>query len=81
MTPDMRERTGMTTINICPACGYPKFGPGLCAYCVPVQAMSGGYTFESMPGAEQPRFSPALASGNRRALWKRAGSNPALQAG
>ena len=26
MTPDMRERTGMTSIDICPACGYPKFG-------------------------------------------------------
>jgi uncharacterized Zn finger protein (UPF0148 family) len=35
----MWERTGMTTIDICPACGYPKFGPGLCAYCGPVQVM------------------------------------------
>jgi hypothetical protein len=81
MALDMRERTGMTTIAICPACGYPKFGPGLCAYCVPVQAMSDDFTFESMPGAEQPRFSPAPASRSRRTELKRAGSNQALQTG
>jgi len=81
MTPDMRERTGMTTINICPACGYPKFGPGLCAYCVPVQAMSDDHSFESMPGVEQPRFSPARASRSRRTKLKRVGSNQALQTG
>lgn len=22
-------------IDSCPACGYPKFGPGLCAFCAP----------------------------------------------
>lgn len=22
-------------IDNCPACGYPKFGPGLCAFCAP----------------------------------------------
>jgi hypothetical protein len=53
----------MTTIDICPACGYPKFGPCLCAYCVAVQAMSDDHTFESMPGLEQLRFSPALVIG------------------
>jgi hypothetical protein len=52
----------MTTIDICPACGYPKFGPGLCAYCVPVQAMIEDHTFVSMPGAGQPRFSQARAT-------------------
>jgi hypothetical protein len=25
-------------IDTCPACGYPKFGPGLCAFCTPVPA-------------------------------------------
>ncbi|MBV8966998.1 MAG: hypothetical protein JO191_12580 [Mycobacteriaceae bacterium] len=28
-------------IQSCPACGYPKFGPGLCAYCVPAVAADG----------------------------------------
>ena len=22
-------------IDNCPGCGYPKFGPGLCAFCAP----------------------------------------------
>lgn len=26
-------------MTICAACGYPKMGPGLCAYCLPVQAL------------------------------------------
>jgi hypothetical protein len=71
----------MTTIDICPACGYPKFGPGLCAYCVPVQAMSADHTFASMPGAEEPRFSPARASRSRGTKLTLAGSNQALQTG
>ena len=29
----------MTAIDSCPGCGYPKFGPGLCAYCQPVLAL------------------------------------------
>jgi hypothetical protein len=71
----------MTTIDICPACGYPKFGPGLCAYCVPVQAMSEDHAFASMPGAGQRRFSPARASRSQQTKLKLAGSNQALQTG
>jgi len=71
----------MTTIDICPACGYPKFGPGLCAYCVPVQAMIEDQTFVSMPGAGQPRFSQARASRSHQTKLKFAGSNQALQTG
>jgi hypothetical protein len=40
----------MTTIDICPACGYPKFGGGLCAYCLPVQAVADKQT--SVPAAD-----------------------------
>lgn len=29
----------MTTIERCPGCGYPKFGPGLCAFCLPTEAV------------------------------------------
>jgi hypothetical protein len=25
----------MDSLTVCPACGYPKFGPGLCAFCGP----------------------------------------------
>ena len=25
----------MGLMIVCPACGYPKFGPGLCAFCLP----------------------------------------------
>ena len=32
----------MTTIDLCPGCGYPKFGPGLCDYCLPLQAIGQG---------------------------------------
>jgi hypothetical protein len=67
MNPDMRERTGMTTIDICPACGYPKFGPGLCAYCVAMQAMSDDHTFvDAWSGTATfqsgARFGPAKSS-------------------
>lgn len=27
------------TIDICPGCGYPKFGPDLCAYCRPMPVL------------------------------------------
>ena len=52
----------MTTLGICPACGYPKFGVGLCAYCRPVQAMRGPYDFSSTPSMGRPRFSPATTA-------------------
>jgi hypothetical protein len=28
----------MMSIENCQSCGYPKFGPGLCAYCLPAVA-------------------------------------------
>ena len=33
--------TELSVIGICPACGYPKCGPGLCAYCRPAQLRTG----------------------------------------
>jgi hypothetical protein len=29
---------GATRVTICPACGYPRLGAGLCAACVPAAA-------------------------------------------
>lgn len=51
----------MSTIGTCPACGYPRIGAGLCAFCVPVQALSGHQDFLSAPRAGQPRFCPGRA--------------------
>ena len=70
----------MTTTDICPACGYPKFGPGLCAYCVPVQVMIEGYTFASMPGGTAAFQSGAGIEESLNETETR-GSNQALQSG
>ena len=32
----------MAAIDSCPACGYPKLGPGLCAFCQPALAVDHG---------------------------------------
>lgn len=29
----------MDALTACPACGYPKFGPDLCAYCRPERVL------------------------------------------
>jgi len=45
----------MTAIDTCPGCGYPQFGPDLCAYCrpaltleqepsTPLRGPAGGFT-------------------------------------
>jgi hypothetical protein len=39
-------------LAICPSCGYPKFGPGLCAFCVPIGTAA--------LGVEAPRPSHAV---------------------
>lgn len=56
-------------IDICPACGYPKVGPGLCALCLPVVALTGDLTFgptarrrrtgEQLPHVESPAVAHA----------------------
>jgi hypothetical protein len=71
----------MTTIDICPACGYPKFGSGLCAYCVPVQVMIEDHTFASMPGAGQPRFQSGAGIEESLNETETRGSNQALRTG
>ncbi|MGB2920618.1 MAG: hypothetical protein WBC15_10760 [Mycobacterium sp.] len=57
----MQDKIETDTLGICPACGYRRFGVGLCAYCRPVQAMRGPYDFTSTPAAFQP-LSPAAAA-------------------
>lgn len=69
------------TIDICPACGYPMIGVELCAYCVPVQAVSGHYPIHSLRGAGQPRFRPAQPMPWAETNTSLAESNQALQAG
>ena len=44
----MPERADV--MNICPACGYPIYGPGLCPFCLPIQAITDDLT-------SQPIFS------------------------
>jgi hypothetical protein len=36
------------TTKICPACGYPTLGPGLCAFCRPGEAFSGDQVWGPM---------------------------------
>jgi hypothetical protein len=36
---DRMTDIAMDALTVCPACGYPKFGPGLCAYCRPERAL------------------------------------------
>ena len=48
----------MTAVDICPACGYPKFGPSICAYCLPVAAVD---QVVDWPG--QDDVPPAAAAG------------------
>jgi len=38
------------TTNVCPGCGYPVFGSGLCAFCQPALAANEAIT----PGSENP---------------------------
>lgn len=71
----------MAMIDICPACGYPTVGVELCAYCVPVQAASGGHPILSLRGAGQPRFRPAQPMAWAETKPEVAESNQALQAG
>jgi hypothetical protein len=54
----MRSADAVTVINPCFGCGYPKFGPGLCAPCRSVEVLapwSGGVT----PGNETATARPA----------------------
>jgi hypothetical protein len=34
-----RGADGVTITAICPACGYPRLGPGVCAYWLPVPTL------------------------------------------
>jgi hypothetical protein len=36
--PTVTATDTLTAVTDCPSCGYPKVGPGLCAYCRPVLA-------------------------------------------
>ena len=46
-------------LAICPSCGYPKFGPGLCAFCLPVGATQ--WPAEAPPRPQAPRPSGSLS--------------------
>ena len=37
-------------VAICPACGYPKLGDGLCALCIPTVALEIGPDWNRQPG-------------------------------
>jgi hypothetical protein len=43
------------TVDICPACGYPTVGPGMCAFCRPVVALTGNETFKPKVSAAHAR--------------------------
>ena len=68
----------MTTIDTCPGCGYPKFGPGLCAYCLPDQAIA--QRSDSVVDAA-PRLSRVRQAKGRQETVPLTGSPPASKAG
>ena len=41
--------------DVCPACGYPTMGPGLCAFCRPGGALTGDQLFGPMLSATKLR--------------------------
>jgi hypothetical protein len=71
----------MTTIDICPACGYPKFGPGLCAYCGPVQVMIEDHMFASDAWSGTATFQSGAGIDESLKETETRGSNQALQTG
>jgi hypothetical protein len=52
----------MNNLAVCPACGYPKFGPNLCAYCVPMRTLTDDPSLDPMPAAGVQRVIPLAAS-------------------
>ena len=44
-------------LAICPACGYPTLGKGLCALCIPIAAEEIGLVVDVVDGASD--FNPA----------------------
>ena len=44
-------------LAICPACGYPTLGKGLCALCIPTAAEEIGLVVDVVDGASD--FNPA----------------------
>ena len=63
------------TVDICPACGYPTIGPTLCAFCRPVEVLTGDPTFEPM------FFATELRRGSMSVEVQHPDSNPAARAG
>jgi len=59
----------MTGIDSCPACGYPKLGPDLCAFCQPALAV------------DHWSDDVARAPASRRVTAKSSGSGAAAAAG
>lgn len=52
------------SIDICPACGYPTIGPELCAFCRPVEVLTGRQMREPVPSVELlPDFNPTAQAG------------------
>ena len=53
-------------MNICPACGYPMYGPGLCPFCLPIQAITDDLTFQPVFSAvNSPSALPSPPGGMR----------------
>jgi hypothetical protein len=48
------------SIDICPACGYPTIGPELCAFCRPIEVLTGDQTWASVPSVELHRGSAGM---------------------
>ena len=56
-------------MNICPACGYPMYGPGLCPFCLPIQAITDDLTFQPVFSAvNSPSPLPSPPGGMRDPL-------------
>ncbi len=64
----------MVNIDICPACGYPTIGPELCAFCRPVEVLTGDQMSEPVPSVK-------LHRGSVRVGMRHPDSNPTAQAG
>ena len=55
-------------MNICPACGYPMHGPGLCPFCLPIQAITDDLTSQPIFSAvNSPSALPSPPGGMRDA--------------
>ena len=55
------RRTGIVTVDVCPACGYPTLGPALCAFCRPAATTALLPSRDSVAGLDWARTTSAEA--------------------